>query len=398
MLESRATRAYTTPMNAACLLLAAALFPVEPTQELGVRLEPAWPNLPRLERPLDVGQFPDGRYWIAEQGGRIVAFRELEPNQAGEMQTILELPVSRRGNEEGLLSFCPHPKVAANGRVFVHRSMRGEARGRIEEYRMGADGRIDPATERLLLEVPQPWRNHNGGQLAFGPDGMLYIGLGDGGAAGDPKQSGQDVGSLLGAILRIDVDGEPGPDLPYAIPKDNPFVGTPGARGELWAIGLRNPWRFSFDPATDRLWCGDVGQVAFEEVSVIVRGGNYGWKLREGFAPYEMDARRGPGELLEPVHAYPRDVGISITGGFVYRGEKVKGLVGQYVFADFGSHRIFALPASAADTPQKGPHGAPAIQIAEVREPAGFGLDNRGELYVASFDGRVHRFVSAEGP
>jgi len=375
------------------LLLAAI---PQQTSAPAVALEPAWPDMPKLERPLAVGQLPDGRYWIAEQAGRVVAFKETAPGVAGPLETILDVVVSRRGNEEGLLSFCPHPGVAENGRVFVHRSMRGEARGRIEEYRFGADGKLDPATQRTLLEIAQPWRNHNGGQLVFGPDGMLYIGLGDGGAAGDPKQSGQDVRTLLGAILRIDVNGEPDAGLGYRVPPDNPFVQTLDARPELWAIGLRNPWRFSFDTATGRLWCGDVGQVEFEEVSVVERGGNYGWKLFEGFADYESDARRGPGEPIDPVHAYPRSVGISITGGFVYRGEKIAALAGQYVFADYGSGRIFALPASAADSPQTGPHGAPAATIARVHEPAGFGVDLAGELYVASFDGRVHRFVSAK--
>lgn len=364
-----------------------------------VGLVPAFTGLPKLYRPLDFGQLPDGRYFVVEQDGRVRLFEADSDAVVTEHSLALEIDVSRAHNEEGLLDLEPHPDFAENGLVYLHYSIHGERRGRISEWKLNEAGVLDPLTERVLLEIEQPWRNHNGGQLVFGRDGMLYIGMGDGGSAGDPQENAQDLTTLLGTILRIDVD-QRGDGLPYAIPADNPFVGRDGlpagTRGEIWAFGLRNPWRFSFDPRTDALWCGDVGQDAWEIVHRVERGGNHGWRLKEGFAAYEPKSRRGPGEFVDPVVVYPHSKGISITGGFVYRGSDVPALAGHYVYADFVSGRVWAFDVEAEE-PEP-------IEFATALQPSSFGVDNAGELYVTSFgtgserrkDGLILRFVRTE--
>lgn len=363
-----------------------------PAQRLeDVRFRPVFTGLPALDRPLAFGAWPDGsgRLYVVEQGGRLSSFERGADGKGAGLRRELELEVSRLHNEEGFLGIAFHPRFAENGRLFVHRSLRGESRGRISEFVRGADGRIDPASERTLIEVRQPWRNHNGGQLEFGPDGMLYIGLGDGGSAGDPQENAQDLGNLLGKILRIDVDGRD-EGLPYRVPADNPFVGPafPGnTRGEIWAFGLRNPWRFSFDPATGALWCGDVGQDAYEEIDVVVKGGNYGWRLLEGFADFSPRSKRGPGDPIAPVVVYPHSLGLSVTGGYVYRGPALPCLQGHYVYADYVTGRVWALGVAAAGAAAE----ARPVELGKVPQPASFGLDDAGELYITSFDGRLYR-------
>jgi glucose/arabinose dehydrogenase len=339
--------------------------------------------------------------YVAEQGGRLSTFERGPSGRGQGLTVVLELEVSRFHNEEGFLGLAFHPRFRENGRLFVHRSLKGESRGRISEFVRGADGRIDPKSEKVLLEVLQPWRNHNGGQLEFGPDGYLYIGLGDGGSAGDPQENAQDLSNLLGKILRIDVD-RPAPGKPYGIPADNPFVpkaseaegqnaGSAAARAEIWALGLRNPWRFSFDAATGRLWCGDVGQDAYEEIDVITKGGNYGWRLKEGFADFSPRSKRGPGELIDPVAVYPHSLGLSVTGGYVYRGSDVPVLSGHYVYADYVTGRLWALPVAPASSPSAVAPDARPVELPKVPQPASFGVDERGELYITSFDGRLYR-------
>ncbi len=364
-----------------------------------VTTRPAFEGLPGLYRPLDFGQLPDGRYYVVEQEGTLTFFEADAAGKVTKVEKMLELEVSLKHNEEGLLDFEPHPKFAENGRFYLHYSIPEDRRGRVSEWALNADGKVDRASERTILEIDQPWRNHNGGQILFGPDGTFYIGLGDGGSAGDPQENAQDLTTLLGSILRIDVDRR-SEGLPYAIPDDNPFVrgeGLPtGTRREIWAFGLRNPWRFSFDPATGEMWCGDVGQDLWEEVHRIERGGNHGWRIKEGFADYAPDSRRGPGELVEPVVVYPHSQGVSITGGFVYRGSAVPPLVGHYVYADFVTNRVWAIDV-AKERPE-------ATEFTRVQAPSAFGIDNAGELYATSFgstnkkrrDGRIVRFVLAD--
>jgi glucose/arabinose dehydrogenase len=358
-----------------------------------VSLESAFPDFPRFDRPLFFGPIPDrsGRHVVVERPGRVHVFEMSREGRATSPRHFLDLTRWTRTehNEEGLLGIAFHPRFAENGRFFVHYSRSGPRRGRIAEFLVDPSrpDQADPRSERVVLEVRQPWGNHNGGHLEFGPDGMLYITLGDGGAAGDPRENAQDLSTLLGSILRIDVDGRTG-DLPYAIPPDNPFVGRPGARGEIWALGLRNVWRFSFDPKTGRLWGGDVGQDLWEEIDAIEKGGNYGWPWKEGFADFRPRGKRGPGEFRAPVLAYDRDDGWSVTGGYVYRGEGVPALRGRYVYGDYVSGRIWAIDADPMRPPD------PRV-VAQCPSPSSFGIDVWGELYVCSFDGRIYRFVDA---
>ncbi|QDU84364.1 Soluble aldose sugar dehydrogenase YliI precursor [Planctomycetes bacterium Pla163] len=365
----------------------------------GIVTRPAFTGLPGLYRPLDFGQLPDGRFYVVEQDGIVRLFTADASGAVTSHSVALELEVSREHNEEGLLDLEPHPDFARNGLVYLHYSIPDARRGRISEWKLTEAGVLDPSSERVLLEIEQPWRNHNGGQLLFGVDGDLYIGMGDGGSAGDPQDNAQDLTTLLGTVLRIDVT--PGPDgLPYTIPADNPFVGREGlpagTRGEIWAFGMRNPWRFCFDAETGDMWCGDVGQDAWEEVHRVVRGGNHGWRLKEGFADFESKGRRGPGPLVEPVAVYPHRQGVSITGGFVYRGAALEALVGNYVYADFVTGRVWALDVDG--------EGAEPVEFTRATQPSSFGVDLAGELYVTSFgsgskrrkDGRILRFVLGE--
>jgi glucose/arabinose dehydrogenase len=238
------------------------------------------------------------------------------------------------------------------------------------------------------LEVPQPYNNHNGGQIVFGPDGYLYISLGDGGSGGDPLSNGQNPSTLLGSILRIDVDSN-FKERNYGIPADNPFVGNiQGFREEIFAYGLRNPWRFSFDLFTGWLWAGDVGQNRLEEIDIIESGGNYGWNTMEGslcFSP-QIDCNKTRLEL--PVWEYGRDLGVSVIGGFVYRGVRLSELVGAYVYGDYGSGKIWSLQFSDENEPIN-------IELVDTElSIASFGVDKENELYICAFDGKIYKLVA----
>lgn len=287
----------------------------------------------------------DDRLYIVEQMGRVLLadFREPAAKQ-GEVFLDIRKRVNDRNNEEGLLSLAFHPDYRTNRRFFVYYTAERPRRSVLSRFTSTEDfQRGDPDSEEVLLEIEQPYWNHNGGTIAFGPDGMLYLGIGDGGAANDPHQVGQDLGSLLGTIIRIDVNRE-GSSTRYSIPNDNPFVGVRGARPEIWAYGLRNPWRMAFDRETGELWTGDVGQNAYEEIDIIVRGGNYGWNMREGFHPFPGGK---PGKFgsdyIDPIVDYPRNEGISVTGGAVWRSKKSPSMNGVYVYGDFGSGRLWGI-------------------------------------------------------
>ena len=235
---------------------------------------------------------------------------------------------------------------------------------------------VAPESELVILEVPQPYANHNGGQIAFGPDGYLYIGLGDGGSAGDPRRNGQNPSTLLGAILRIDVSGATA-EQPYAIPLDNPFVDG-GGRPEIWAYGLRNPWRFSFDRETGELWTGDVGQNRWEEIDIIERGGNYGWNAMEGHHCFQPSSDCENEDFIPPVWEYSLDGdACSVIGGYVYRGTAIQTLVGTYVYADFCTGEIFGLRRDGEDVVNR-------LLVDTDLRISSFGEDNDGELYVLS--------------
>jgi glucose/arabinose dehydrogenase len=353
-----------------------------------IRIERAFPALTFVS-PVFLTSAPGrpDRLFVAEHAGRIRVFANTPTATSAPVFLDIDAQVDEDG-ESGLVGLAFAPDYATSGRFYVHydRSVPSR-RSIISRFRVSADPDVaDAASEEVLLTVIQPpdRSNHKGGMMAFGPDGMLYIGLGDGGGAGDPDENAQDLTKLLGKILRINV----GAPL-YAIPSDNPFVGTPGARGEIWAYGLRNPWRFSFD-AAGRLWCGDVGQGAREEVDLVTRGANLAWDVFEGILPFEPDGRP-LSAFTAPVLDYDRSQGQSITGGYVYRGAAAPALAGRYVYGDFGSGRVWALaydPASA--TVERND------LIGTIPQVCSFGEDAAGELYGASYGGTIHRF--APGP
>ena len=300
-------------------------------------------------------------------------------------------------SEQGLLGLAFHPEYAENGRFFVNYT-RGDGDTVISEFVVSSDPNVaDADSERVLLTIPQPYPNHNGGNLVFGPDGYLYVGMGDGGAGGDPEERGQDPSTLLGKMLRIDVDNIG--DEPYGVPQDNPFAQTEGAMPEIWAYGLRNPWRYSFDRETGDLWIADVGQNAFEEINRqpadSAGGENYGWEVTEGSSCFNEADATAPLEtcdtegLTGPVLEYPHSEGQSVTGGYVYRGEAIPELVGHYVFGDFTSGTIWGAAA------QEGGGYASTRLVDSGFLVVAFGEDEAGELYVADYDGTLYRFASA---
>jgi glucose/arabinose dehydrogenase len=354
----------------------------EPTGGEVIRLVNAFQHL-SFERPLFFCHAGDdsGLVYVVEQPGRIWRF----PNdqEARERELFLDISAripARRHNEEGLLALAFHPKFKDNGLFFInysqHRQGDKPRRGVLSSFKTGENGLADLDSERVLLEVEQPWGNHNGCMLEFGPDGFLYASFGDGGSAGDPRNDAQNLSTLLGTILRLDVDREQD-GLPYAIPPDNPFVGREGARPEIWAWGLRNVWRMAFDRETGLLWAGDVGQVAREEVNIITRGGNYGWRAREGFIPYKEEETK-PG-MIDPIVDYGRHLGISITGGYVYRGSRYPSLRGVYLYADYGSGRIWGLQY---DVEQQRLVENRLLAHYPRAAISSFGQDAQGELYV----------------
>lgn len=303
----------------------------------------------RAFRPVVLTHAGDGshRIFVADQWGVIYVF-ENRPDVT-ESTRFLDLRdrvmYKDSENEEGLLGVAFHPDYSRTGELFVYYTTRdAEHTSVVSRFRVSADdpNRADPASEEELLRIPQPFWNHNGGTVCFGPDGCLYVGLGDGGAANDPYGNGQNLTTWLGAVLRIDVDHR-SDGKPYAIPDDNPFVNTPGAQPEIYAYGFRNIWRMAFDRETGTLWAGDVGQNLWEEIDLVVKGGNYGWAVRESrhpFGPGGSDARP---DLIEPIWEYDHQVGKSITGGVVYRGRNLPELRGKYIYADYVSGRIWAL-------------------------------------------------------
>lgn len=342
-----------------------------PTNGLkSVKLVDAFPAL-RFARPVYITSIPDGsnQMVVVEQGGRILAF----PQQRSASKATVFLDIRHRvqtgGGEEGLLGLAFDPNYQQNRIYYVNYTTPSPRRTIIARYRGN-----DPKSEQIILEFEQPYANHNGGALVFGPDGYLYIAVGDGGSANDPQNYGQNLNSLLGKILRIDPHGT----SRYKIPADNPMLNTKGARPEIWAYGLRNPWRISFDRQTGELWAGDVGQNQVEEIDRIVKGGNYGWRLCEGNLAMPQLKQACPSQYQAPVFTYTHDgAAKSITGGYVYRGKAMKSLQGSYVYADFVDRQIWALNVNGSVTNTK-------IAIADL-PISSFGEDQQGELYVVGY-------------
>ncbi|MSQ78033.1 MAG: glucose dehydrogenase [Nitrospiraceae bacterium] len=330
-----------------------------------------------LDHPVYVTHAGDGsgRLFVVEQAGRIRIVTQ------GRLLATPFLDITdrvRHAGEQGLLGLAFHPAYKQNGRFVVNYVRRSDGSTVIAELQVSPDPDRSQTTEKQLLVVSQPYPNHKGGMVEFGPDGFLYIALGDGGSGGDPGNRGQNRNELLGKLLRIDVDH----GTPYAVPKDNPFA-SGGGRSEIFAYGLRNPWRFSFDRQTGELWVADVGQNEWEEIDIVQRGGNYGWRILEGshcFLPRDGCARDG---LIPPVAEYGHDKGrCSITGGYVYRGSRLPALRGVYLYGDFCSGEIFAFADGTQQT----------LLTTGVRI-ASFGQDQAGELYVVGHGGTIHRIV-----
>lgn len=336
-----------------------------------------------LTQPLHLTNARDrsGRLFVAEQAGtiRIIQNNQLLPTPFLDIRSRV---VS--GGEMGLLSVAFHPAYVKNRRFFVNYTT-DEGAGLmsvVAEYRASpTNPNVADPTEFRILEVPQPFVNHNGGLNLFGPDGMLYIGFGDGGSAGDPFNYSQNLGTHLGKLLRIDVNV----GAPYVVPADNPFRNTPGARPEIWALGFRNPWRFSFDRCDGRLLLGDVGQDSWEEVDLILKGGNYGWRVMEGAHCFNPPTGCRTTGLQLPIHEYSHSVGCSVIGGVVYRGRGTPALAGHYVFGDLCGP-LWALTLSGGIWKR--------TELLQTGMPiATIGEDETGELYLVDYNGGVYRIV-----
>ncbi len=382
------------------------------TRPLNVRCVAAFPQLQwpdwltgadeglnREVLPVAITGAQDGtnRLFIASQHGSI----HVMPNdpQAKSVSTFLDIRdhvlYDPKQNEKGLLGLAFHPQYKTNGEFFVYYSKGPKEAGQhtsiVSRFRVSkTDPNVaDPNSEEVLLSIPQPHWNHNGGTVEFGPDGYLYICLGDGGAANDPHMNGQNLQSLLASILRIDVDRKD-EGLQYGIPADNPFAGQKMARQEIWAYGLRNVWRLSFDRKTGTCWAADVGQDLWEEINIIQRGGNYGWNLREGRHSFGPGGVEKQDRLIDPIWEYDHEVGKSIIGGSVYRGTRTPQLQGAYLYADYVAGQVCALwydedsgQVTANRIIRK--NGIPVIT---------FGEDDLGEIYFSTRQGDILTFES----
>ncbi|MEB2778692.1 PQQ-dependent sugar dehydrogenase [Algoriphagus sp. D3-2-R+10] len=359
-----------------------------PNPNEDLTIQEAFPQL-SFTRPVDFQHAGDNsnRVFVVEQRGVIsVLQNDPETSDKGEFLDI-ETRVDDSGNEEGLLGLAFHPDYENNGYFYVNYTASNPNRTVISRFSVSTSNpnQADPASEQVLLEFDQPFSNHNGGQVSFGPDGYLYIAVGDGGSGGDPQGNGQNRNTLLGTILRIDVDQQDG-STNYSIPEDNPFVdNSEDFREEIYAYGLRNPWRFSFDSSNGQLWTGDVGQNKYEEIDIITKGGNYGWNTMEGFHCYNSSDCNQEG-LEMPIWEYDRSQGdVSITGGFVYHGTAIPELEGLYIYADFASGRIWSLDGSDPANPVN-------TELLKAPFPiSSFGIDQNQELYICAFDDKIYK-------
>lgn len=364
-----------------------------PTNDGSIIIEEAFPHL-SFTRPVDFQHAGDNseRVFVVEQRGIISVFHHDREIKETTVFLDIEDQVEDNGNEEGLLGLAFHPDYENNGYFYVNYTASDPDRTVISRFQVSSSDpdKVDRSSEEIFLEFDQPYSNHNGGQIAFGPDGFLYIAVGDGGSGGDPQENGQNLKTLLGTILRIDVDNSEG-EKKYAIPADNPFANnSEGSREEIYAYGLRNPWRFSFD-SENRLWTGDVGQNSYEEIDIIKKGGNYGWDIMEGFHCFKPSSDCDQEGLELPVWEYGRAEGdISVTGGFVYQGPSMSSLEGLYVYADYASGRIWTLDPSDLENP---------VNTELVKAPfriSSFGTDQDNELFICGFDDKIYRFAFKE--
>ncbi|MDO8578368.1 MAG: PQQ-dependent sugar dehydrogenase [Dehalococcoidales bacterium] len=367
----------------------ATALPLSPIPDGSIKVERVFPDLSfremtNLVQPDDAS----GLIFVTEQRGVIQAFASSQPQQGSYIFLDITDRVNRGGDEEGLLGIVFDPDYKRNGQFYVYYSAANPRRSVLSRFSLDQKNLklADPQSEVIIMEIAQPFSNHNGGQLAFGPDGYLYIGLGDGGSAGDPQGNGQNLKSLLGKILRIDVRGLSGSGS-YKIPADNPFINTTGARAEIWAFGLRNPWRFSFDTETGLLWAGDVGQNKWEEIDIISKGGNYGWNIMEGSHCYSPDTRCNQSGMTLPLVEYDHSKGCSVTGGYVYRGDNISSLKGYYIYGDYCSGNIWALGYEDNTVTQNILLADSGLSITS------FGEDMEGNLYILSREGGIYTLV-----
>ncbi len=363
-----------------------------------VEIVQAFPEL-RIARPIVVTHANDGsnRLFVASQLGKIYCFE----NKADVSEPNLYLDIEEsvryidKENEEGLLGFAIHPDYKKNGQFFLFYTTTDEPHvSVISRFNVSSTdpSKADPDSEVELMRIPQPFWNHNGGTLAFGHDGYLYIALGDGGKANDPFKNGQNLATLNGSILRIDVDKK-SKDHNYAIPADNPFVGLKEARPEIYAYGFRNVWRLSFDRKTGALYAADVGQNIWEEINIVVKGGNYGWNLREAKHKFGENGSEASDKLIDPIFEYHHDVGKSITGGHVYRGSAVPSLKGMYMYADYVSGKVWALEHTPSGK-ILGNHEIKSMNLPIIT----FGEDEQGEVYLTTQlgGGIIYKFATAK--
>ncbi len=391
------------PANESASSTVVAVTTLVAAQQPRLTTERVFANLPAFQSPVLALQAPgDGSTWyVVEQPGRVLAFENTAAVGTTRLFADLTARVQSSG-ETGLLGMAFHPSYPTDPRVYFSYTAQvsGALVSRISAFEARNGGAsLDPASEAILLTVVQPATNHNGGNLVFGPhDGLLYAGFGDGGGSGDPWGAfgnGQNLNTVLGKLLRIDVGGATSPSVPYRIPPGNPHAGNvpcnigTGSQPcpEIFAFGFRNPWRWSFDRAAFDLWVGDVGQGAREEVDRVSAGGNYGWRCLEGTRTNNSDCGPNAGTSLAPVAEYDRAAGQSITGGYVYRGAAIAGLQGRYVFGDFISGRLWHIPGD------QGPTRAvtSADGIATGLAIASFAEDTAGELYIVDYGGALHR-------
>jgi len=371
-----------------------------------ISLKKAYSGL-KFDRPVAYAWPDDGsnRVFVVEQNGRVLTFEDSQDASAPKTFLDIRGKANREGNEEGLLGLAFHPKFKENGQFFVYYSAMkpGKRRSVVSRFEVSKSDpdKADPASEKIIWEsVEDPFGNHNGGCIDFGPDGYLYISLGDSGAADDPLLTGQDGRDWWGSILRIDVD-KPADGKAYGIPADNPALRDKtkfaGWAPEVYCIGLRNVWKFTFDREDGRCWAGDVGQNLWEEVDIIVNGGNYGWSVREGMHAFPKRQRvtsRVP--KIDPIAEYPHSEGKSITGGYVYRGKKYPQLTGLYIYGDFETGRIWAVREKDKTGKAEAVSEVLDLKTNPRLQIAAFGQDRSGELYVLAFDGHIYAIEPAK--
>ncbi|WP_062059704.1 PQQ-dependent sugar dehydrogenase [Cellvibrio sp. OA-2007] len=378
------------PSNTTCLAPA----PITASAPISINWQAVFPSLPNIANATNLLQAPnDNSYWYAtRQSGRVVRFQNnANVNTLTEVLNI-EDRVDFSGGETGLLGMAFHPQFTVNRYVYfnyIGRNASNNLETRVTRFEVSSNGVINRDSEIILLRFNQPYSNHNGGQVAFGSDGYLYISSGDGGSGGDPQQNGQNKNNLLGKILRIDVNNISG-GRNYAIPADNPFATTGGA-AEIWAYGLRNPWRFSFDRKTNELWVGDVGQSAWEEVNLVTAGGNYGWGDMEGDFCYSGRANCSMANKIKPVLSISHNTGVcSVIGGYVYRGAQYPAAYGKYFFTDYCVNTMQSITRNSSGTVSVSSHGNVPLNIVS------FAQDNLGELYALGQSGAGVQIVKMQ--